>query len=231
MRRRNQNENIHPIEQLLSQRGSKDESEKLQELLETWTTAEQDASTVFVSALTLASKSGRAASLKLLLSFMEKTLSKLDQSPQTMVNISDAEFGNTPLHHAALRCSYDCLQLLLAAGSHVNAINTRGTTPMHKLVAVPESEVSLACLRLLLEHHADISLLDHQGESCLIKAVRQCSFGAVEILLCHLLSSSSSSSLPFSDLSLSPHLSFISLAFCEALRHLDASIVGLFFRL
>jgi len=74
------------------------------------------------------------------------------------------ETGSTALHHAAAFASLSTMQLLLNAGSDVNARNRRASTPLHWAIR-DEAKV-----RLLLEHGAGIDLKQADGRTPLYQA-------------------------------------------------------------
>ena len=75
---------------------------------------------------------------------------------------------NTPLHYAAERGHFDCVQLLLDHGANVNAVNENGYTPLHMGVKY------LAVTKILLKNGANPNLKTYDGgESPLHIAIQQ----------------------------------------------------------
>lgn len=85
--------------------------------------------------------------------------------------------GNTLLMVAAEAGNKAFVQKLLEHGIEVNVCNSNGETALHFAVSNPES------LKLLLANGADINVLDKQGYSPLMKAVKQQNVEAVQVLL------------------------------------------------
>lgn len=71
--------------------------------------------------------------------------------------------GWTPLHEACCNSDVELAEILVAAGADVNSRGhpSTSTTPLHDAVAVE----SLPLIRLLLDHNADPTLTDTNGET------------------------------------------------------------------
>lgn len=67
------------------------------------------------------------------------------------------DYGGTALHFAAMSNKFDIMQPLLRARIDVNAENVAGATPV--LLAIAD----LKCIKLLLEHDANINETDEEG--------------------------------------------------------------------
>ena len=78
--------------------------------------------------------------------------------------------GQTPLHLATLCNSPRAVRKLLLSGANVNAIDTRGRSPLHEFARI-DSNPSLEVFETLLEAGADTDLRDHMGYSALHWAV------------------------------------------------------------
>ncbi len=79
------------------------------------------------------------------------------------VDVSDAEHGETALMIALTMDRSDIINLLLEAGSNVNARDARGRTPLMFASATAVSE--------LISRGADLNARDNEGRSALIYAV------------------------------------------------------------
>lgn len=69
----------------------------------------------------------------------------------------------TPLHMAAAQANFETVELLVKAGSKVNAKDIRGLTPLALAVATDHADPRIA--RLLLEHGADPAIASAEGET------------------------------------------------------------------
>jgi ankyrin repeat protein len=87
--------------------------------------------------------------------------------------------GDKVLHIAAASGSPDMLEYLLRNGLDVNAVTSRGATP----VCVAALKQKLAAVQTLLDHGASTLAVDGQGNSLLMVAVRQGFSNVVELLL------------------------------------------------
>ena len=72
-------------------------------------------------------------------------------------------FGYTPLHEAVASGHHKVLDFLLqkAGAGHVNCRANSGYTPLHLAASSGHAE----CVRVLLRHNADISVVDEYGKS------------------------------------------------------------------
>ncbi|TVY33699.1 Ankyrin [Lachnellula occidentalis] len=98
--------------------------------------------------------------------------------------IKDSVVGGTALHVLARGLQWwhiDALKYLLLKGADIHSVNEKGETPLH--VACTRTTYadmncsntiygfwSIECLHILLEHGADLNILDNDGLSCLNKA-------------------------------------------------------------
>ncbi|MCX7896471.1 MAG: ankyrin repeat domain-containing protein [Rhodocyclaceae bacterium] len=82
----------------------------------------------------------------------------LAQDP-AMRDARTPQFGNTPLHYAALNEDSGPLEALIAAGAHVNARNADGATPLHMAAFATR----VKHVKLLLEAGADPLLKTNEG--------------------------------------------------------------------
>ena len=82
--------------------------------------------------------------------------------------IADA---NTPLHEAAASGSIEICELLLKAGSNIEAPNAYGNTPLH--IACRSSNYSI--VELLVKHSANMNARNHRGSTVLHLASSLCS--------------------------------------------------------
>ena len=94
--------------------------------------------------------------------------------------------GYTPLHSAAQAgpAALPVLQALVKRGAAVNtqASVPVSTTPLHA-TCMPDSE--LECLRLLLQHGANVDIRDTLGATALHRACKEGREDAVSLLLAH----------------------------------------------
>ena len=72
-------------------------------------------------------------------------------------------FGNTPLHVAAVRGEVDAIEALLDAGAEINAAGEHGYTALHEAVEQGQGEV----VRLLLARGASVSAHNAEGQRAL----------------------------------------------------------------
>ena len=87
------------------------------------------------------------------------------------------ELGNTPLHTASKMCSKNIMELLIMWGADVNYQNHNKMAPIHLVTlsrGLDSSEdLTLECLKLLLNSNADVHLKDHSGATALhLSAIR-----------------------------------------------------------
>jgi hypothetical protein len=83
------------------------------------------------------------------------------------VNVKDDEFGETPLHWAALNGHIEIARLLLQNGAEVNVKSDGGNTPLHWAA----SHGNVDTLHLLVENGADLEAQDNSGSRALHRAV------------------------------------------------------------
>lgn len=81
------------------------------------------------------------------------------------------EQGRSALMHACRSGRADVVELLLAAGAQVNAVNQQGTTPLMYAKTAAMGSGNLAILKLLLANGADINARDRAGRTTLDYAV------------------------------------------------------------
>ncbi|MHC4414972.1 MAG: ankyrin repeat domain-containing protein [Planctomycetota bacterium] len=72
---------------------------------------------------------------------------------------NSSEWGNTPLHLAAVAGHADMAQLLLDRGAEVNRGNERGATPLHRAIDHPE------VVEILVAGGADVNARDERGRT------------------------------------------------------------------
>lgn len=87
-----------------------------------------------------------------------------------------------PLHRAAFYASTNKLRKLLKAGADVNARD-----PMNGYTAIHFAclEGNLSCASILIEFHADLSMLGHDGRGCLHVVTGKGGPNLVKLLLKH----------------------------------------------
>ena len=79
------------------------------------------------------------------------------------------EFGNTPLHEAALENkNVDVLKYLLSKGAKINAKNGTGCTPLHEATG---SNQSVEIFQFLVSKGADVNSKNNAGDTLLHDAV------------------------------------------------------------
>ena len=88
-------------------------------------------------------------------------------------------FGHTPLHEAVAGGHHKVVDFLLEKthGAHVNCRANRGYTPLHLAAKNGQEE----CVKVLLNHGADVSLMDEHGKTPRQRAEKS-SKGIVRIL-------------------------------------------------
>lgn len=66
----------------------------------------------------------------------------------TLIDVNQrGNFGNTPLHVAAVQGDVDAIELLLSAGADPNALGELGNTPLHDAVISEKLDVIAVLLR------------------------------------------------------------------------------------
>jgi ankyrin repeat protein len=96
------------------------------------------------------------------------------------IDTSDSEFRRTYLHWAVLGKHDEAVQLLLAHGADINAVeSSRGKTPLFDVVAAGDSTI----LNLLIDAGAHVDARDMRGDTPLILATRQDSVEVSKTLL------------------------------------------------
>jgi ankyrin repeat protein len=133
------------------------------------------------AAMELAAKAGRHGALSLLLEYAASSSEEEDGSAFLWAKNDD---GNTLMHLAALRCTSQCVDVLLTRCPRRDDVllvaNRFGATVLHKIAGVPENDESLRCAELLLARLADDDLLakalavrDDERDTPLMKAIRR----------------------------------------------------------
>jgi ankyrin repeat protein len=84
--------------------------------------------------------------------FVERQLTDVNQV---------GNFGNYPIHVAAVRGAIDELEALIAGGADVNVVGELGNTPLHE--AVDQNQVE--AVRLLLAHGASPNVKNEWGST------------------------------------------------------------------
>ena len=74
-------------------------------------------------------------------------------------------FGYTPLHEAAAKGNYEVLDYLLGRTTNSKLVNYRSNNGGYTLLHVAASAGHGACVRTLLQHSADISIVDDYGHT------------------------------------------------------------------
>lgn len=96
------------------------------------------------------------------------------------------EHGNTALHYAALRGDLSTAQHLLKRGANPNAQNWHGRTAAHKAIQFCKdigNQTCLSLLKLLKEYHADLTLVDNNGDTLLHTAALGDHSGLIDDLM------------------------------------------------
>jgi ankyrin repeat protein len=91
---------------------------------------------------------------------VQKIKALLNDNPALV--FSKDNYGNTPLHDAALNGHKDVAELLVAHGADVNAKNNNGSTPLH-LAASYKGHKDVA--ELLLANKAKVNAEDNKGQT------------------------------------------------------------------
>ena len=77
--------------------------------------------------------------------------------------------GKTPIHGAVKAMNNKALTLLLEHGANIEARDTLGNTPLHRLLLEPLStrldDLKVKVARILLHHNADVHAANHNGDS------------------------------------------------------------------
>ncbi|OQR95007.1 hypothetical protein ACHHYP_00629 [Achlya hypogyna] len=104
----------------------------------------------------------------------------------SMVNAVN-QFGNVPLHAAAMAGCAGCVEALLEAGATVDAINNQRSTPLHHACYCATDNVQV--VELLLRAKANVNVVDKARETPgnnstpLIVAAKKNQVGAIAALL------------------------------------------------
>ena len=90
--------------------------------------------------------------------------------------------GKTPLHiMAAHRCSFDCLQILIAHGANPNAQDEDGNTALHIAAAHPQADIRMDVVwNLFLK--TDDTILNNDGKTAYDLAKENPNFTDEEVL-------------------------------------------------
>ena len=133
----------------------------------------------------LRSKDGNSA-LLMSTSFGRTETTRFLLEHGAQVNVHDQN-ENTPLANAAVMNSILDIKMLLALGAKVDAINRNGDTPLIYCVSFCNSlgadmSTSLEIMRLLIDHGADISHRNKEGDSALSLAKKVNWGEAIELL-------------------------------------------------
>jgi len=86
---------------------------------------------------------------------------------------------NFPLHQAVRHKNNTIIQLLLAKGANINALDSHGYTPLHAAI----SNKNMKAVTLLLDRQANINAKNKQGETSLDLAIRNNNELAVRLLI------------------------------------------------
>ncbi|XP_028611882.1 ankyrin repeat domain-containing protein 61 isoform X2 [Grammomys surdaster] len=96
------------------------------------------------------------------------------------------EYSMTPLHMAADILNKNMIQTLIACGANVNcAVSSTGQTALKLAVSTASSKAGrllaagVGCIRLLLNHGAQVDAQDHEGQTALHEAC----FGGREVII------------------------------------------------
>lgn len=92
--------------------------------------------------------------------------------------IVDAK-GSTPLHHAAMYCSQHIINAIILAGGKVNGQDGLGNTPLHGAASFARSDICA----LLLQHKADVTILNKMGRNALAVGALHDSSGTCLVLV------------------------------------------------
>ncbi|XP_077535257.1 uncharacterized protein LOC144147085 isoform X3 [Haemaphysalis longicornis] len=89
--------------------------------------------------------------------------------------------GNTPLHYAVHGNQPDIIELLLALGGEINAVNKHNETSLH--IAVKKGFVD--CVRQLKRRRLDLGIQDDQGNTALHLAISESKNDIIDLLVDH----------------------------------------------
>ena len=78
-----------------------------------------------------------------------------EELPQLVLNMADDD-GNVLLHHSVKYGHGDCARMIIFAGADVDAPDRQGCTPLMLAVKME----NMAVLRLLIESHASLTVMD-----------------------------------------------------------------------
>lgn len=130
------------------------------------------------TALSIA-QSKESDGLTSLASFLLDLISNPDNINKTNKINKHDEDGNTLLHNAAMDGNLDTIKIFLSLGANVNAINSKGKTPL--FVARSPEVISV----LLEQPFIDVNIQDYKGRTALVYTVRGMRDDNVERLLKH----------------------------------------------
>jgi uncharacterized protein len=97
---------------------------------------------------------------------LKRILEEMSQLPEFVgipLNSPNAKgnFGNTPLHVAAVRGDTRAAQTLLEAGANPNVCGEHGYTPLHEAVEQENADF----VRLLLDYRVQLGVANEDGET------------------------------------------------------------------
>ncbi|KAF0696816.1 Aste57867_12478 [Aphanomyces stellatus] len=98
-------------------------------------------------------------------------------------NMIDAknQFGNAPLHAAAMAGSVATVQVMLDNGASVESINNQHSTPLHHACYCVSDNTDV--VEALIHAKSDVNALDKNGSTPLSVAARKNQVGAIRLLL------------------------------------------------
>ncbi|OQS02627.1 hypothetical protein THRCLA_05017 [Thraustotheca clavata] len=126
-----------------------------------------------------------AAIVHLLLKFQEQFVDEFhDHDPKTpkwsMVNAVN-QFGNVPLHAAAMAGCSEAVKALIEAGAVVDAVNCQKSTPLHHACYCTNENSQV--VEMLINAGANVNAIDKNGATPLIVAAKKNQAAAISLLL------------------------------------------------
>jgi ankyrin repeat protein len=118
-----------------------------------------------------------------------KKIEKILQKNPKLVN-KKGEFGWTPLYKAAFNGNREVAELLIAKGANVNALDSKGSSPLH--ISASSKDVvfnknilngRIEVAKILLSKGAPIDAKDNNGSTALHIAAREGSQRIAELLI------------------------------------------------